>query len=314
MANKKRTNKIALIVHGGAGPDSEFILAHIPEYEKGLSDAVDAGYKILKKGGNAVDAVEAAVRVLEDNKYFNAGRGSALTAAGNAEMCCSIMDGRTKKAGAAAIINNVRNPISFAKALLEENELMYVASTEASETAKEMGLKTEPDSYFVTDHQWETFEKERDKDPGEMKKAQGKYRKRTHGTVGAVALDSSGNLAAGTSTGGTEYSQPGRVGDSSMIGVGTYADNKTAAISCTGDGEYLITEVMAYNIAATIEHTGCTVQEAIEQVIHVKNKNTKADFGAIGIDADGTIGLAFNSERMHRAWKTPEEKVISIYK
>ncbi len=305
--------QIAIVVHGGAGTDSEFILEHIPEYEEGLNAAVEAGYDILKKGGSAIDAVEAAITSLEDNKYFNAGRGSAITAAGNVEMCASIMDGKQKKAGAVAIVNNLRNPISFARELLKTSDLMYVAGTEATETAKDLKLKMEPDSYFVTEHQWDVFEKERKKKAGRSK-ALDKYMKRLHGTVGAVALDSDGNLAAGTSTGGTAYSQPGRVGDSSMIGVGTYADNDIAAVSCTGDGEYLITEVMAYNIAATAEHTGCSIQEAMDLVIHGKNKGKKCDFGAIGIDTHGNIGMAFNCERMHRAWRTREDSGVMIYR
>ncbi|WP_343631738.1 isoaspartyl peptidase/L-asparaginase [Fluviicola sp.] len=305
--------QIAIVVHGGAGPDSEFILKHIPEYEKGLSDAVEAGYSILKKGGSALDAVEAAIISLENNKYFNAGRGSAITAAGNVEMCASMMDGKEKKAGATAIINNIKNPISFAKELLKDGSLMYMGGAEATETAKDMGIKMEPDSYFITEHQWDAFEKERKKKGGQ-KKAYDKHTKRQHGTVGAVALDIDGNLAAGTSTGGTEYCQPGRIGDSSIIGVGTYADNKTAAVSCTGDGEFLITEVMAYNIAATVEHTGCTIQEAIDHVILVKNEDKTGDLGAIGIDSDGNIGVSFNSERMHRAWRTREDFGVKIYK
>ena len=245
--------------------------------------------------------------------YFNAGKGSALTAAGNVEMCASIMDGKLKKTGAVAIVNTIRNPISFAKELLKDDTLMYMGGTEATDTAKDMDLKMEPDSYFVTEHQWDAFEKERKKKGGQGK-AFDKYLKRQHGTVGAVALDIDGNLAAGTSTGGTEYCQPGRIGDSSMIGVGTYADNNTAAISCSGDGEFLITEVMAYNIAATVEHTGCTIQEAIDTVIHVKNDDKKGDLGAIGIDSAGNIGIAFNSERMHRAWRTREDYGVKIYK
>lgn len=304
--------QIAIVVHGGAGPDSEFILKHVPEYEKGLSDAVEAGYRILKKGGSALDAVEAAVISLENNKYFNAGRGSAITAAGNVEMCSSIMEGRTKKAGAVAIVNNIRNPISFAKELLEDGTLMYLGGTEAAETAKDLGIQMEPDSYFITEHQWEEFEKERAKKRGKGKLFE-KYLTRRHGTVGAVALDIEGNLVAGTSTGGTVYCQPGRIGDSSMIGVGTYADNKTAAVSCTGDGEYLITEVMAYNIAATVEHTGCTIQEAIDRVILEKNEDKKGDLGAIGIDSEGNIGIAFNCGRMHRAWRTREDFGVKIY-
>jgi len=304
---------ITIVVHGGAGKDSEYILKHLPEYEKGLSDAMEAGYSILKNGGSATDAVVAAIVSLENNKYFNAGRGSALTAAGNVEMCCSIMDGKNKKAGAIAIVNNVKNPICFANELMKDSTLLYLGGQEASENAKDFDMKIEPDAYFVTDHQWEAFEKER-----KSKKNQGKafdrYMRRSHGTVGAVALDMDGNLAAGTSSGGTEFAQPGRIGDSSMIGVGTYANNATAAISCTGDGEALMTEVMAYQIAATIEHTGCTIQEAMNNAIHIKNKGCKYDMGAIGIDVKGNIGMVFNSERMHRGWKTHDDSGIKIYK
>ena len=308
--------KIAIAIHGGAGEDSAFIREHLAEYEEGLKAALDAGYKVLRAGGTAVEAVEAAVRSMEDNSYFNAGRGSALNAEGEVEMCTSVMEGKEKRAGAAALVKNVKNPISFAKSLMESSEGMYVGGPVTVEMAREIGLELEPDSYFITEHQFDAFAEERQKHPGKDNSRDPKnFKKHMHGTVGAVAVDKKGNVAAGTSTGGTSFCLPGRIGDSSMIGVGSYADNQTAAISCTGDGEYLIREVMAGSISATIEHTQCTVQEACDHVIHVKNKDTKADLGAIAVDKEGNIGITFNSERMHRGWKTSDDEFeVAIYR
>jgi beta-aspartyl-peptidase (threonine type) len=317
---------IAIVVHGGAGPDSDYIRTHLPEHELGIGEAVDAGYEILEKGGTAVEAIAAAVRALEDNPYFNAGRGSALNAEGKVEMCTSMMEGKDLQSGAAAIVTNVRNPIMLAKALLEDATCLYLGDRHALERAKELGLDIEPDAYFITERQFDVFEEKRRHHPHERKSSifrkyerknlgeQEQREQKYHGTVGAVAVDKNGNVAAGTSTGGTEYCIPGRIGDSSMIGVGSYADNRTAAISATGDGEYLIREVMCHSISAIIEHTGCTVQEACTNIIHVRNKDTDGDLGVICVDARGNIGIAFNSERMHRGWKTPKEKRVMIYK
>lgn len=306
--------KIAIVVHGGAGPDSEFIQKHMKEYEDGLREAVQTGYDILESGGTAAEAVEAAVKVLEDNKYFNAGRGSALNAEGKVEMCTSMMEGEKLKAGAAALISNVKNPITLAKAFLDDGHAMYLGGPEATEAAKDLNIDMETDAYFITDHQFEVFDEKRKNHPEEAKsKVFRRYEKRTHGTVGAVAVDKDGNVAAGTSTGGTEYCIPGRIGDSSMIGVGSYADNRTAAISSTGDGEYLIREVVCHSVSAAIEHTRCTVQEACNYVIHVKNENSDGDMGIIAVDKDANIGIAFNSERMHRAWKTGDGMEVKIY-
>jgi L-asparaginase / beta-aspartyl-peptidase len=307
--------KFAIVIHGGAGPDSDFIIQNMAKYEEGLAHARDAGYRILEKGGSAVDAVEAAINSLEDNPLFNAGRGSSLTAAGNIEMCTSIMRGEDRKAGAAAIIRNIKNPISFAKKLLDSSTLMYVGGEEAIAMAKDLGMEIEPDSYFVTNHQVDVFMKAREARKGAFKKTFHRAHERLHGTVGAVAVDKHGNVAAGTSTGGTDFAQPGRIGDSSMIGVGTYADNATAAVSCTGDGEYLIVEALSRAITAMMECTGCTVQHAMDRIIHEKHGGSKGDMGAIGVDAEGNIGIAFNSDRMHRAWKISDgEAVIRIYK
>jgi beta-aspartyl-peptidase (threonine type) len=203
----------------------------------------------------------------------------------------------------------------LAKALLEDATCLYLGDQHALQRAKEMGLEIEPDAYFITEHQFDVFTEKRKHHPHEKKseifrtyernelKDRKKREEKYHGTVGA-----------GTSTGGTEYCIPGRIGDSSMIGIGSYADNRTAAISSTGDGEYLIKEVMCHSVSAIIEHTGCSVQEACNNIIHIKNKDTKGDMGVISVDANGNIGIAFNSERMPRGWKTPDEKKVLIYK
>ena len=308
--------KIAIIVHGGAGDDSAYIREHLEAYEQGLKDARDAGYTVLESGGTAVEAVEAAVRSLEDNKHFNAGRGSALNAEGKVEMCVSIMEGEKMHAGAAALVRNVKNPVALAKSLMESREGMYVGGPVTLEMAESLGLEIEPDSYFITEHQFDAFLEERKKYPEkDRSRIPEALMPRMHGTVGAVAVDKKGNVAAATSTGGTNFCPPGRIGDSSMIGVGSYADNRTAAISCTGDGEYLIREVMAGSISAVMEHTGCTAQEACNHIIHVKNKQTEGDLGAILVDSEGNIGIAFNSKRMHRAWRTSDgDSEVKIYK
>jgi beta-aspartyl-peptidase (threonine type) len=317
---------IAIVVHAGAGPDSPFIQKHLAEHELGISKALDAGYAVLERGGSAVEAVAAAVCSMEDYTYFNAGRGSALNAEGKVQMCTSMMEGKDLSSGAAAIVTNVKNPILLAKTLLEDATCLYLGDMYALERAKEMNLDIEPDAYFITEHQYDVFMEKRRHHPHEKKseifrtyernelKDKKRREEKYHGTVGAVAVDKNGNVAAGTSTGGTEYSIPGRIGDSSMVGIGSYADNRTAAISSTGDGEYLIKGVICHSISAIIEHTGCSVQEACNNIIHIKNKDTKGDMGVISVDAKGNIGIAFNAERMPRGWKTPEEKTVLIYK
>jgi beta-aspartyl-peptidase (threonine type) len=306
MANKK--GKIAIIVHGGAGPDSHRIEETQDEIKKGLKDAVKAGYKVLEEGGTAVDAVEAAVRSLEDNPLFNAGRGSAINAKAEVEMCSSIMDGSNRDSGACAIVQNVKNPVSLAKAIMLNTDFLYLGGPGALDYAQKINIALEPDSYFITEHQYDAYAKKREQEfesTAATAHEQIKKRKNT-GTVGAVALDEKGNIAAATSTGGTENSKEGRIGDSSMVGVGCYADNRTCAVSTTGDGEFLMKNVIAYNISAAVEYKELTPQEAVDYVIHERNKDTEGDMGVICLDAEGNLGITFNSERMHRAWKTSD--------
>lgn len=299
-----------IAVHGGAGEDSEFIQSHQSGYKTGLENAVSAGYKILKQGGSALDAVENAVRLLEDNPLFNSGRGSALNIKGEVEMDASIMDGRKNIAGAVSMVRNIKNPVTLARFIMENTSHVFISGQGALEIAKEKQLELEVDSYFITDHQVEEYIKSRKKDDYNAI-----LRKRIHGTVGAVAMDIGGNLAAATSTGGTPNSLSGRIGDSCVIGAGNYANNSSCAVSGTGDGELLIINVIAHSIAFYMELKNCSLQDACDYVIHQRNNNAEGDIGVIAVDAKGNLGISFNSERMHRAWKINDEKITSkIYR
>ncbi|HYC38904.1 MAG TPA: isoaspartyl peptidase/L-asparaginase [Chitinophagaceae bacterium] len=307
-------NKIAIAIHGGAGADSEFIRKHKKEYESGLKKAVHAGYTILEQGGKAVDAVEAAVNSLEDNPLFNAGKGSALNERAEIEMCASIMDGQSLNSGAAAIVKNVRNPVSLAKTIMEKTRHVYLGATLASEFAKSLKMPMEPDSYFVTEHQFEAYEKVRTKESMDGLEVAAEELRQKHGTVGAVALDKKGNLAAGTSSGGTEFCKAGRIADSSMVGIGTYADNESCAISTTGDGEELMKHIAAFHIAALLKYKKLTLQKAADYFLKEKLKNSQSDIGLVGVDRRGNIVATFNCERMHRAWKGDRQPLqVNIY-
>jgi beta-aspartyl-peptidase (threonine type) len=309
-------NKITIVVHGGAGKDSEYIRKHRKDYEEGLLKAVEAGYEILKNKGSALEAVEAAVISLEDNPFFNAGRGSAINAVGEVEMCASIMDGKTLNSGAVAIVRNVKNPISLAKSVMTNTDYIYLASDGAMNYAERTNIPLEPDCYFITEHQYDAYDKKRKESYDSNREvAKSQIKERYHGTVGAVAVDFQGNVAAATSSGGTEYAKEGRVGDSSMVGVGTYASNSTCAVSATGDGEYLIRGVITHSISSLMKYKNRNVSDACKEIIHHENKNIKGDIGVIAVDTNGNIAMEFNCERMHRAWRTYGKKAMArIYK
>ncbi|MDQ3278628.1 MAG: isoaspartyl peptidase/L-asparaginase [Bacteroidota bacterium] len=306
---------IALAIHGGAGPDSEFIQKNQEEYKKGLQEALDAGYSVLEAGGSAMDAVEAAVNAMEDNALFNAGRGAALNEKAEVEMDASIMDGSKLKPGAVSIVKNVKNPVTLARAIMEKSAHIYLGDQGALEFAKKVGLKVMPEAYFITDHAFEQYQEAIKESTNTIEEA-GEYqvKRKTHGTVGAVALDKEGNIAAATSTGGTENKVPGRIGDSSMIGVGSYANNKTCAVSTTGDGELHIKHVSAFHVSALMEYKGLSVKEAARYLIKEKCKSEEGDMGLIAVDRQGTIAMEFNSDRMHRAWRSASgEHGVAIY-
>lgn len=314
MAAKKKP--LAIVVHGGAGPDSDHIHENEKEYKAGIQEAVDAGYDVLEKGGNAIDAVEAAVIKLENNPLFNAGRGSALNANGEVEMDAAIMRGSDRTSGAVTLIRNIRNPISLAKAVMLNTKYRFLGDMGALEYAKQLDIRLEPTSYFITEHQFDLFSKKREEEfTSSDNIGMSQLKARLHGTVGAVALDRDGMMAAATSTGGTENKKMGRIGDSCIIGVGCYANDKTCAISGTGDGELLMKNVIAYDISALMEYKGLTLQRACEEVVLERVKSEEGDVGVIGVDTSGTIALVFNSERMHRGWKTSTGKRgVAIFK
>ena len=308
--------KIAIAVHGGAGPDSEHIKKNKDGYKKGIEEALRAGYKILQEGGAALDAVEAAVNYLEDNPLFNAGRGSALNEHAEVEMDASIMTGKDRKCGAVSIVKNVKNPVTLARAIMEKTEHIYLGDMGALDFAHQIKLKMEPEAYFITDHAFEEYQKKAaEEGPGEQAAAEVQLKRKGHGTVGAVALDKEGNLAAATSTGGMENKKPGRIGDSSIIGIGSYADNRTCAVSSTGDGELLIKNISAFHIAALIKYKGLSLPEACRYFLYEECKEDEGDMGVIAMDPQGNVCLEFKAERMHRGWMTAEDKVhVAIYK
>lgn len=294
-------NKIAIAVHGGASEASPFLQKHLKEHEQGLAAAVEAGYQILDKQGSALDAVEAAVKILEDNPLFNAGRGSALNSAGEVEMDASIMDGATLDAGAVSMVNSIKNPISLARYVMHHTSHVFFSGYGALAIAKHAKFTLEPESYFMTEHQQQAYQELRPKES-----AQDLLHKKHYGTVGAVALDQYGNLASATSTGGTSNSLAGRIGDSCIIGGGCYANNDSCAVSGTGIGEYLIRDVVAHTIAMMVEFN-MPLKEACEHVIHKRNRHTDGEMGVISVNKNAEIAIAFNTEIMKRAWKSSDE-------
>jgi beta-aspartyl-peptidase (threonine type) len=307
--------RFALAVHGGAGPDSDHIHKNIDGYKKGIEDALNAGYAVLEKGGSAVDAVEAAVNSMENNPLFNAGRGGALNEKAESQMCASIADGKRHKFGAIAIVKNVKNPVSLAKAVMEKTSHIYLGGPGALSFAQEVKAPLEPDAYFITEHQYESYAEVRNKQSNSPQQAaKEQVESRMHGTVGAVALDAHGNLAAATSTGGTEHEKEGRIGDSSMIGVGTYANNNTCAISTTGDGEYAIKHTVGFHVSAIMEYKGLSLPEATQYFMDEKFKGEKGDIGLIAIDGNGQVSFQFQADRMHRGCRTSAgEMMVEIY-
>lgn len=301
--------KIAIAIHGGAGHPTHYTMDHIKENEEGLACAAEKGYDILKKGGSSLDAVEEAVKVLEDNPHFNAGKGSCLNCRGEVEMDASIMDGKTLKAGAVSMVRYVKNPIVLARAVMHKTHHVFLSGYGALEIAQNENIYLEADSYFITEHQYAAF-----KEANNHENLQQILEKKILGTVGAVALDMKGNVAAATSTGGTSNCLPGRIGDSCVIGAGCYANNESCAVSGTGEGEYLITGVVAHTIALMVENK-MPLQEACDHVLHLRNKKVKQDIGVISINRAGDIGIAFNTSAMKRAWIGLDKKLhVQIFK
>jgi L-asparaginase / beta-aspartyl-peptidase len=302
-------NPVAIVVHGGASIRNPFLSKNKKECAEGLHDAVKEGYQILLKGGTALNAVERSVTFLEDHHLFNAGRGSALNNKGEIEMDASIMDGKTLKAGAVSMVRNVKNPIGLARIVMSKTRHVLLSGYGAVDLAKAREITLEPDSYFMTEHQYQAFlTLHKETSIKEMLK------QKLHGTVGAVAVDKKGNVAAATSTGGTSNRLPGRIGDSCIIGAGCYANNQTCAVSGTGEGEILIRGVIAHTISVLVELKKYSLQEACNYVVQIQNK--RAHIGVIAVNAQGDIGVSFNTAVMRCAWMRSDqtEPTVKIFK
>lgn len=307
--------KIAIAIHGGAGTllKGQMTSEKEKEYRETLKNALSIGYKLLEKGAPAVEAVENAVISLENSPLFNAGKGSVFTADETHEMDASIMDGKTLNAGAVSLITGIKNPVSLARDVMEKSEHVFLAGEGALRFAKTLNYSLESEAYFRDDFRHAQWLEIKDSNSFQLDHASKKDSK--FGTVGAVACDQNGNIAAATSTGGMTNKKFGRVGDSPMIGAGTYANNKTCAISCTGSGEFFIRGVIAYDVSCLMEHKGLALEDAAREVINHRILEIGGDGGLIAVDAKGNIALPFNTEGMYRAFKTSDGlEEIAIYK
>lgn len=301
-----------MAIHGGAGtmPRSEMTSEAERSYRSGLQQALDAGYDVLRGGGTSLDAVTRAVVLLEDNPLFNAGRGSVFTLDGRNELDASIMDGRSLKAGAVCGVTRIRNPVELARAVMEKSEHVMLAGAGAEEFAAGQGFAFVPQSYFYTQQRWQQLERIRSGDRGLSGHTISHV-----GTVGAVALDGQGRLAAATSTGGMTGKRFQRIGDSPVIGAGTYADDRSCAVSATGHGEIFLRGAVAHDICARVRYGGRSVGEAAREVIFEELPALAGEGGVVAIDGRGEIALEFNSEGMFRASRRAgAEAQIAIYR
>jgi len=318
--NQNKNSEFGLVIHGGAGniikgsltPEQE------KEYETKLQEALETGYKILIAGGSSIDAVEKVINILEDSPLFNAGKGAVFTANGINELDASIMDGRTLNAGAAARLTHVKNPISLVRKIMDISEHVMLVGEGAEIFAEQNEIKLVDSSYFFTEKRWndlqkvQTEESAKNKDQANFNSYNPDYK---FGTVGCTALDKNGNLAAGTSTGGMTNKKFGRVGDSPIIGAGTYANNNSCAVSATGHGEFFIRGTIAHDISALIEYKGMSLNDAADEVINKKLSSMGGTGGIIAIDKKGNIAMPFNTAGMFRAFVLDDGKfVVKIYK
>ena len=312
--------KFTLVIHGGAGTITKDEMT--PELEqaylKALQDGLNAGYAVLEEGGSAVNAVKAAAVVLEDNMLFNAGRGSVFTKKGVQEMDAAIMDGETRDAGAVAGIRNVRNPIELATEVLRNSNHVFLSGKGANDFAIKQGIKLEPDEYFFSQFRYDQWRAVRDSDNYMLDHTHSDIKEikdKKFGTIGAVACDQNGNIAAATSTGGMTNKKYGRIGDSPLIGCGTYANNNTCAISCTGHGEIFIKAVAAYDVSALMEYKNLSLIAAAEEVVLNKLVKMNGEGGLIGVDKEGNFAMVLNSAGMYRGVKSSDgTNEVAIYK
>jgi beta-aspartyl-peptidase (threonine type) len=311
-------NPIAIAIHGGAGTITRANLNPEQEqaYRAKLTEAIDAGHAILANGGSSMDAVIAAVQIMEASPLFNAGIGAVYTFDGEHELDASIMDGKTREAGAVAGVKTVKSPIALARAVMEKSVHVMLSGTGAEQFAQEQGLEQVTNDYFNTEHRYQQLQRAREQLGEADKQAYlALDEKFKYGTVGAVAVDKHGNLAAATSTGGMTAKRYGRIGDSPIIGAGTWADNESCAISATGHGEYFIRYHVAADICSRVKYLGESIQVAGDTVIHDVLLPQGGTGGVIIVDADGNVHMPFNTEGMYRASKVGDGQAeVAIYR
>lgn len=300
----------AMVMHGGAGTILKKNMT--PEREKSYRMAIDSsltiGENILKNGGSALDAVVETIKYLEDNPLFNAGKGAVFTNKGINELDASIMNGADQNAGAVGGISVVRHPIEAAKAVMQQSEHVFLVGKGAEEFATRQGLEIVDPKYFYSDRRWKSLQRIKDKEMTELD-----HDEKKHGTVGVVALDKNGNIVAGTSTGGMTNKRFNRIGDSPVIGAGTYANNATCGVSCTGHGEYFIRYAIAHAMSSMMEFGGKSVQEAGDYLVHDLLVKKKGTGGLVALDKYGHITMPFNTAGMYRGYVKPDERVVKIY-
>ncbi len=294
-----------LVIHGGAGAMQASSMASDDAFHKGMLEALNAGELVLKSGGTAVDAVTAAITKLEDNPLFNAGKGAVYNEIGEIAHDASIMEGRNGKAGAVGLVRHIKSPILAAKAIMDDGRHVFLVGDGAEKFAMAAGLDSVGQDYFYTKERWESYEKTR---KGTLER---EFPLDSKGTVGAVALDKDGNLAAGTSTGGMHFKRVGRLGDSPVIGAGTWADNEGCAVSATGHGEYFIRNAVAADINARMKYLGESLEKASTNIVMDKLKKLDAGGGIIAVDKDGNIAMPFNTPAMFRGYVKAGEKAVT---
>jgi beta-aspartyl-peptidase (threonine type) len=315
-----QNDNLVIVIHGGAGTWDRALMTADKEkaYKDKLNEALEAGMKVLKEGGTSLQAIETAIKILEDSPLFNAGKGAVFTNEGKNELDASVMDGKTLKAGAVAGVTTIKNPISAAIAVMEKSEHVMMVGQGAEKFAASKGIEIVPPSYFYTEERYQQLKKAQEKEKAAQEDTTGSVetdRNYKFGTVGAVALDKFGNLAAGTSTGGMTNKRYGRVGDAPIIGAGTYANNEACAVSCTGHGEYFIRWTVARDIAALVEYKKMSVEKAGNEVIMNKMVKAGGEGGCIILDKKGKLSMPFNSEGMYRGYlRSNGEKSVMIYK
>ncbi|NEV92670.1 isoaspartyl peptidase/L-asparaginase [Psychroflexus sp. YR1-1] len=311
-----KTPKFGIVIHGGAGViKKEYMTDSLQKaYEAKLEEAISVGHKILAEGGTAVEAVTETINVMENSPLFNSGKGAVLNADGIAELDASIMEGKTRNAGAISGVQHIKNPINLALKVMNKSDHVMLSASGAEEFAKLHDLEFVENSYFITEGRKKALEASKAKEQG-LSSNEFYLSNEKFGTVGCAALDKEGNLAAGTSTGGMTNKKYGRIGDSPIIGAGTYANNKTCAISATGHGEYFIRGVVAHDISAMMEYQGISLEKAAQRVIQKKLTELGGTGGIVGIDNKGNVVMEFNTPGMFRATKNMKgETEIKMYK